>query len=388
MEIKGKYNSAKVMIDDIDSTTYSQIQFFVNHPEFKSNIAIMPDTHAGKGSVIGFTMPVGERICPNIIGVDIGCGMLAINIGSRLKQELQYIDKTIRRMIPLGFNVHNDSGDYSEYKDLSEKVNTNYTRVCNSVGTLGGGNHFIEIGIDDEKNYWLVVHTGSRNLGKQVCDYWQKKAIEKTEAIRKEEIKNILKKTSDVDKQNALNELKTRTPFTRELAFLDEDDSKLYLKDMKKAQQYAVLNREEIVKLILKKLEYGSQENIESIHNFINFEDNIIRKGAISSYSDEKMIIPFNMRDGILICKGKSNSDWNYSAPHGAGRVLSRGDAKRKLSIDEFKNQMKDVYSSSVNINTLDEAPNAYKDSKIIEDAIEPTAEIINRIKPVLNIKC
>ncbi len=389
IEIKGKYNTAKVMLDNIEEKTYSQIETFVNHPEFKGNIAIMPDTHAGMGSVIGFTMPFGERICPNIIGVDIGCGMLAINLGKNVKHTLEHIDKVIRSIIPLGFNVHKKETALAKHvEQLIRKMNMNGDRIKKSLGTLGGGNHFIELGIDENKEYWLTIHTGSRKFGLCVCDYWQRIAYKKELKNHTDEINHFIKTLPPEEREEVIKIYKRNNESPdKYLAFLNKEDTKEYLKDMKIAQDYSVMNRATIAILIVKALKWKKTDQISSIHNYINFEDNIIRKGAISSYKGQRMIIPFNMRDGILICEGKSNSDWNFSAPHGAGRVLSRTQAKKELSMDEFKEQMKGIYSKSVNVNTLDEAPNSYKDAKMIEKAIEPTATIINRIKPVLNIK-
>lgn len=367
--IKGSQTTAKVMLDDIDETTYSQIQTFVNNPNFKdAKVRIMPDTHAGKGSVIGFTMPVGKRVCPNIVGVDIGCGMLSVNIGNKLNLSLEEMDKRIRSVIPLGFNSKDEISVFvttpDEALETIKRVGLDEDKVMKQIGTLGGGNHFIEIGKDETGNYWLTIHTGSRNFGKVICEYWQKKAIE-----------------YDVNAES------------KDLAHLSEEDTKLYLQDMKVAQEYASSNRLDIFAYISVVLEIDDgelfSEIIESVHNFIDFDDNIIRKGAIRSYEGEQMVIPFNMRDGLLICEGKSNEDWNCSAPHGAGRVYSRNKAKAELSLEEFESTMKDagVFSTSISKSTLDESPMAYKDAKIIEDAIAPTANIIHRVKPILNIK-
>jgi len=371
MEIKGKYNTAKVMTEDIDAATYSQIQSLCNVEHFKDvPIKVMPDCHLGKGSVIGFTCPIGKRVCPNVISVDIGCGVLSVNIGKHIPLTLKDTDILIRKYVPLGFKskekeTNVNMGTYGQIDLICKKINKLETsNVLKQIGTLGGGNHFIELGKDETGDYWLTVHSGSRRFGKEVCDYWQKIAIETD---------------------------KTQT--CKELAFLSEEDSSDYLYDMSIAQEYADLNRVEMINIMLKEVfdfkVVHETERISSVHNFMDFRDGIIRKGAIRSYVGEKMVIPFNMKDGLLICEGKSNPDWNNSAPHGAGRLYSRAKAKRELSLEEFQTQMKDanVYSTSISQSTLDEAPNAYKDAKVIEDAIEPTATILRRVKPVLNIK-
>lgn len=395
LQIQGKYGVAKVMIDNIDEATSNQIYEFVSHPAFTEPIAIMPDTHAGKGCVVGFTMPVGDKIVPNTIGVDIGCGMISVNIGNKLNHDLATTDKLIRSVIPLGFHVNSKPVVKTEEFDaLCEKTGPNPTRIQCSIGTLGGGNHFIEIGRGTNDDYWITVHTGSRNLGKCVCDYHQKKAIQKIEESRSkymEAQKEIILKT--VDKKNIQTALaKAKNNFgvslqNKTLAYLEGDDMEEYLLDMRKAQEYADLNRRTIIERILKAINAKEQDRIVSVHNYVDFSDNVIRKGAIRSYVGERLIIPFNMRDGTLICEGKSNPEWNNSAPHGAGRVLSRASAKKAITLETFKEQMNGIYSTSVTKNTLDEAPDAYKDYRIIEDAIQPTVKIIDRLKPILNIK-
>jgi RNA-splicing ligase RtcB len=409
--IKGKYTNAKVMIDDIDEETSKQIYEFVSHPAFTNPIAIMPDTHAGKGSVIGFTMKVTDKIVPNVIGVDIGCGMLSINIGNDLKFSLETIDKIIKQTIPTGFRIHSKVSKLNRYLHMFQ-INSNHeqimediTFVCKligideykakcALGTLGGGNHFIEIGKDLNDEYWLTIHTGSRNFGKCVCDYYQKQAIDLAEQEREtflnaEKIR-ILANDDKSNIQTLLDKAKQNYGVAFEnktLRYLTNDLAKEYLSSMYIAQNFAKINRYLIAYKICACLNWLPKDTIESIHNYIDPIDNIIRKGAIRSYVGERMIIPFNMRDGILICEGKSNPEWNYSAPHGAGRVLSRSQAKQKITLEDFQETMVGIYSTSINTKTIDESPFAYKDSKIIEEAIEPTTKIINRIKPILNIK-
>ena len=390
-EYQGQYGKAKVMIDSIDQTTVSQIYNFLNHEAFTNPISIMPDTHAGAGAVIGFTMEMTDKVIPNVVGVDIGCGMLSENIGKRLFTQISKkdLDINIRQLIPFGtsvhktyqFNVNKHSPFWEEanYKLSSLILNFNnkygtsyihqefnpdwlkkkckdidieYDRVLNSVGTLGGGNHFIEVGESTKTgDYWITVHTGSRQFGFKIAKYWQTKAGKGA------------------------------------LAFLENEDVFGYLVDMLFAQIYANENRNLIQNLIHHNItQEDVKESISCVHNFIDFDDFIIRKGAIRSYKGEKMIIPFNMEDGILICEGKSNKEWNYSAPHGAGRVGSRTWAKQNLDLNKAKENMenKNIYVSNI---PHDEIKDAYKDPKIIEDAIEPTATIIDRVKPVISIK-
>jgi RNA-splicing ligase RtcB len=431
-KIVGKYSIANVMIDDIESSCYSQINNFVNHLAFKNNIAIMPDTHAGKGSVIGFTMPMTDKIIPNVIGVDIGCGMLSVNIGRAIGISLEDLDNNIRGLVPFGTAIHNGSNikmdkefpwkkiqrlaedfNVSYYKRFNIKSNVpeynlnwfsnkimmidgNYNRIINSLGTLGSGNHFIEIGIDLNNDYWITIHTGSRNLGKRICEYWQDKAEHilrhDIKICIEDKIREIRLKYSGREIPNKIRELRESYGLTdglnnKGLEWLEGCDAINYFYDMIFCQVYAEVNREYIMRTILKILGKDVFDRIETVHNFIDFRDFIIRKGAIRSYAKEKMIIPFNMRDGILICEGKSNLEWNCSAPHGAGRILSRSQAKKQLLMETFKHQMKDIYSTSVVESTLDEAPDAYKSSSLIEELIKPTAIVLNRIKPVLNMK-
>lgn len=441
-EIVGKYTTAKVMIDDVEESCASQIHGFVNHPAFTNPIAIMPDTHAGKGSVIGFTMPMTSKVIPNVTGVDVGCGMLALNIGKELPLTPSKLDHKIRQRVPFGFEVHSQSSQmkfgmknfpWHEAKTLAhnfslaynEKFGTNHYfdgynvnwfaqkcdetgadlgRCIKSIGTLGGGNHFIEVGKDENENYWIVIHTGSRNFGKCICDYWQNMASKvvrqgKQEKF-KERIAEIREQYTGMQIKKKIKEARKELGFdlfgnvSQDLQWLEGEHAMGYLYDMIFAQVYASVNRwyiAHIINGILNPLSSAFVNapggHIETVHNFIDFHDFIIRKGAIRSYVGEKMIIPFNMRDGILVCEGKSNDDWNCSAPHGAGRLMSRAQAKKRLKLEDFEKQMNGIYSTSVVASTLDEAPDAYKDASVIESAIEPTATILTKIKPILNMK-
>lgn len=430
IEIKGTYTTAKVMIDQIDDTCRDQIQTFVNSKHFTEPVAIMPDTHAGKGSVIGFTMPITKAIIPNVIGVDIGCGMLSAKIGKELPLELEELDCAIRKRIPFGMETHQsgivhmkDEFPWERVKESAEKFADHYKeqfgieitppeydhewfltkcdqiggsvrRYINSLGTLGGGNHFIETGIDDDKNYWFTIHSGSRNFGKMVCDYWQNRAFkrvkERREGAMKKKIDEFYESFvgSKSERKAAIAEIKKEYSYAKNaLDALFGDDAAGYLFDMIFAQVYASVNRQKMMEIIGEITGADVSDQIETVHNYIDFEDFIIRKGAIRSYKGERMIIPFNMRDGILLCEGKSNSEWNCSAPHGAGRVMSRSQARRELDVEKFKKQMDGIYSTSVGDSTIDEAPDSYKPAAIIEEAIADTATIITRIKPVHNMK-
>jgi len=367
----GKYTTANVMIDNIDDETVKQIINFINHEAFTNPITIMPDTHAGKGAVIGFTMKMTDKIIPEVIGVDIGCGMTSLKIGNDFKDDLKEVDKKIREHVPFGFSVRNKEHSilkndnaffanisktqgknftYEDFKKLCKKIEIDLDRAELAMGSLGGGNHFIEIGLTPENDYWITIHTGSRNFGLKVANYWTKVA----------------------GKEN--------------LAYLEGDSAKGYLNDMVVAQNYAVRNRLMIEQIIVDILKIKKYEKIVSVHNYIDFRDKIIRKGAISSYKNELMIIPFNMEDGLLICEGQSNENWNFSAPHGAGRIASRSWAKKHLSSDEAENRMKEkgIYFSKL---PLDETRGAYKDPEMIEKSIEPTAKIVYRVRPILSMK-
>lgn len=431
-EIKGKYTTAKVMIDEIEPQCLSQITQFLNHPAFTNPVAIMPDTHAGKGAVIGFTMPLTEKVIPNVIGVDIGCGMhSAIYSTTKEKIDLKAFDEHVRSLVPFGFEIHEKeydmkkfrwdrvmgklkefhnewekrfgqkieipNYDYNYFIQRCKQINIDPGYIARSLGTLGGGNHFIELGTDEKYEIvWVTVHTGSRNLGKKVCEYWQKRAhgniLKKRYDDLKDGIAKIKESEDKTQYQSKIEQLKKDLGLdnvkSNEMEYLEGEDVFGYLFDMIFCQTYAEENRWKIQVSINKFFKDPEIiDLLETVHNYIDPRDMIIRKGAISSYNGHRMIIPLNMRDGILICKGKSNPDWNFSAPHGAGRVLSRAMAKKTLDLEKFKETMSGIYSSSILSSTLDEAPEAYKDSKVIEEAIAPTAEIINRVKPFLNMK-
>jgi tRNA-splicing ligase RtcB len=428
-DIEGEHTTARVFLEEeqLEQTAHEQVQTLVNHAAFRNPVRVMSDAHWGKGSVIGFTMPLGDRVVPNTIGVDIGCGLHAVNLGPELPVSGTELDDEIRSRVPMGSNVRSntaydmeqefpwhranetvehfeesyghdlnfDGYDMEYFTDLCRRVGVSEDRAINSIGTLGGGNHFIEFGrsvaTDD---FWAVVHSGSRGLGYNTANYWQDRATEcmdqregpdieaEIERIREEyEGKEIERRVEE------LHENRADRDRNETLDYLEGEEAHGYFIDMIFAQRYASENRREMARQIVDVLGVESQDEVESVHNFIDFRDLMIRKGATRAYEDERIIIPFNMRDGTLICEGKSNSEWNFSAPHGAGRVMSRRQAFRDLDLDAFREQMSDIFSTSVDEDTLDEAPPAYKDSALIEQAIEPTASIIDRLEVVHNLK-
>lgn len=388
----------KIFTDNIEDTAREQIDLLLEQEPFKNcKVRIMPDVHAGAGCVIGFTGNLGDKVIPNIVGVDIGCGMLTIELGN-IELDLEKLDKIIRQYVPSGFNVHEFTkmpffiGNLKCYKELKD-----IDWLNNSLGTLGGGNHFIEIDIDEDNNKYLVIHTGSRNLGKQVAEIYQEKAIKycSYDKEMKEEKQKVIKEYKEQGKekkiQNKLIEISKKyegkTKLPKDLCYLEGELREDYLHDMEICQKFAVENRKEIAFAIMSKMDLDYIDCFETIHNYISFEDNIVRKGAISAKKGEKVLIPMNMRDGCIIGIGKGNDDWNCSAPHGAGRLMSRSNAKRTLTMEDFQASMKDIYTTSVDETTLDEAPMAYKPMQEIIDNIKDTVEIIKIIKPIYNFK-
>jgi len=401
-EVKGKYASALITIDDVEPECISQITEFLNHPLYEGcKIVIQPDTHGGKGSVIGFTCTLPKNgICVNVVGVDMSCGMDAWKINT--PKSLPILDNVIRAVVPLGMTPHKSAVvtmkeeypwdvannevrhfvsnynkkfgtdykapiiNYEWYTNLAKKLVSKgqkpedfMSRVDCSIGTLGGGNHYIEVDKDENDQHYLVIHSGSRNLGLRVAGYYQK-----------------LAESQEHNKG-----------YNKDLAYLVGQDAMDYYVAMVFMKHFASLNRQVMGARISIHANLGYRDKIETTHNFIDNEDFIIRKGAIRSYVGEKMLIPFNMRDGSWIVEGKSNPDWNYSAPHGAGRVMSRGQAKRTLNFAEFEEQMKGIYTTSVCLATLDEAPGTYKPAAIIQAAIHDTATIVHKLTPVYNLK-
>ena len=396
--IQGKYNNAKVFTNVVEETAISQIKTLCDQEFTKdSRIRVMPDVHAGAGCTIGTTMTLKSSVVPNLVGVDIGCGMETIKIeNSRI--ELMKLDKLIYEKIPSGFNVREMPHKYNNEIDLNElrcrkEGKINLDRAEKSLGTLGGGNHFIEADEDEEGNIYLVIHSGSRHLGLEVANYYQELAYRNLNGDASKDIQKLIeeyKKTGrEKEIEHAVKELKASVTTTvpKNLSYLTGEEMEDYINDMKIVQRYAMLNRKAMMDLIIKGMKLNVVESFTTIHNYIDTETMILRKGAVSAKNGERLLIPINMRDGSLICIGKGNEDWNYSAPHGAGRLMSRSQAKNTYTVSEFKKQMEGVYTTSVSGETLDECPMAYKGMEDIVNHVSDTLEIKNIIKPIYNFK-
>ena len=403
MNINGKYNNAVVYTDNIDHTCMDQLKNLLNCDAFTDvTIRVMPDCHAGAGCVVGYTQTIADKIVPNLVGVDINCGMAYTEIPN---VDLRTLDKIIHEHVPAGMNIHQPGKlpkkVVTKTEALIDKLHMRrnlpdkqYARALNSIGTLGGGNHFIEFAKSTTTGkYWLIVHTGSRNIGLQVCKYWQTKAEQDLGGLKRrtgELIAALKAEGRDTEIEAEVKRLKAESPkVPKELAYLEGDAMNGYLDDVRVMTEYADLNRRVIVETILGKLGVLTPRTVihTTRHNYIDLDRRIIRKGAVRAEADEQLLIPLNMRDGSLLCIGKGNVAWNYSAPHGAGRVLSRGQAKQQLSMDDYRATMANVYTTSVNEATLDEAPMAYKDAAEIEALIGDTVEVVDHLVPVYNFK-
>ena len=428
LEYEGDSATAVVMIDEIDPATEEQIKSCVNDRSFSSPIVIMPDCHKGEGSVIGFTMYLSGNsvIIPNIVGVDQSCGMLAFKLDKEfLNRDFSDIDKAIREHVPLGMEVNKkpiiDMKNFGwvNLNNKAEKFTKAYNRRFNktyeapeynlswfstlcrrigidqsyaecSIGSLGSGNHFIEFGVDEGGSPWVTVHSGSRNLGLRAANYWQREAEKRAEKsdfeFFQKQIKSIKETNPKKNWETLIEDARKRFSIKNGFEFLEAEDSFGYLMDALFCGQYAAENRHGIIDLIDNAVDLFVEYSIHTVHNYIDPRDFIIRKGAVASYEGEQFILPFNMEDGILICEGKSNKEWNFSAPHGAGRILSRTEANKVLNEDISRKSMeaKNIYVTEL---PRDELKGAYKSCEVIEKAIEPTAKIIHRIKPFLPIK-
>lgn len=392
----------KIFTDNIELHALNQIYELIKQPAFSDcKVRIMPDVHAGAGCVIGFTADLGDKVIPNIVGVDIGCGMYTVELGN-IGIDFARLDETIRNHVPNGRNVHETEDDFSEsiinqlYCKDSLK---NMDWLKKSCGTLGGGNHFIEVDVDEDNNKYLIIHSGSRNIGKQVAEIYQQMAIDDLsgtnglEAQCQKLIEDYKRTGRHKDIQRGIAELKRKFQPTlsipKELSYLTGEHREMYLHDMKLCQEFARENRRRICKEISDGM--GWQRlcvtSFETIHNYIEHDTNIVRKGAISAKDGETVLIPINMRDGCIIGIGKGNADWNNSAPHGAGRIMSRSKAKETVSLEEFEQSMQGIYTTSVNRSTIDESPMAYKPIDEIVANIHDTVDIVKIIKPVYNFK-
>lgn len=392
-ELNSKYGEVKIFAETIEQEAIGQVCSIANSPLGENaHIRIMSDAHAGKGCVIGTTMKYEGKICPNIVGVDIGCGVLAIPFKEEI--DLGRFDEVCHNVLVSGRAAREVAIKTGLQDHLFSQLYcwenlTNKDWIYKSLGTLGGGNHFVELNEGKDCN-WLVIHTGSRNLGKQVAEYYQALTQKSwdidTKAQKLAIVAELKAKGEQYRISEELKKIKTHTP--TELDFLEGDNAEKYLYDMGICQKWAKENRIGIAAELMSMMNWNMVgDPIHSIHNYIDLEHNIIRKGAIQAYEGQALIIPLNMRDGSLICIGKGNEDWNYSAPHGAGRIMSRAKAKKEISLEDFKNSMEGIYSSTICAGTIDEAPFAYKDMKEIMAVIEPTVNIIERIVPVYNFK-
>ena len=380
----------KIFTENVEPAALNQIYNLLSQPPFQeSKVRIMPDVHYGSGCVVGFTATLGGRVIPNVIGVDIGCGMLTVDLGKR-DIDLAALDGFIHECIPAGSNLHKNSST-TEFADrlYCAKELRDLERIYCSLGTLGGGNHFIEVDRDDDGNCYLIIHTGSRNLGLQVAKLYQQKAVTACKTAgdsAKKEMHDLLMAQGRVgDIPDALAEVsakfaqRTKTP--PEFCYFEGAETEAYIHDMRICQEFASRNRRKIADDILKHLGIVKAGSFETLHNFID-EEGIVRKGAIPAHKGQKLLIPMNMRDGCLIVTGKGNPDWNFSAPHGAGRLISRGEAKELFTVEEYEQAMEGIFTTSANASTM-----AYKPADEIMKLIEPTVQIEKIIIPIYNFK-
>lgn len=394
IELHGKYAQAKVFTDVVDEASISQVINLLNQPYVEgSRIRMMPDIHAGAGCTIGTTMTIGDKVCPNLVGVDIGCGMETVRIREK-HIEMQKLDKLIRQEIPSGFGIRSTPHRFIQEVDLSELFCAKHVQIGKaelSIGTLGGGNHFIEADKDEDGNIYIVIHSGSRHLGLEIANYYQEAGYKALTTYSKAETQEIIERMKAEGREkeisSQLKKLKKECKVPKPLAYVEGELLEQYLHDMAIAQEFARLNRKAMMDVIMKGMKFHAEKTFTTIHNYIDVGNRILRKGAVSAQEGEKLLIPINMRDGSLICIGKGNEDWNYSAPHGAGRLMSRSEAKERFTVSEFKHEMEGIYSTSVSRSTLDESPMAYKGMQDIVDNIGPTAEIVSIIKPIYNFK-
>ena len=394
--LNGKYNSAKAFTDNIEQDAIAQIIAFCSqHMSEGAQIRIMPDVHAGAGCTVGTTMTITDKVIPNLVGVDIGCGMETV----RLKEkhiELQKLDKLIYEKIPSGFAIREKPHRYGEKIDLTELYcykHIDPLRAEKSIGTLGGGNHFIEADKGEDGSIYIVIHSGSRHLGVETAKFYQNEAYRRlNKSSDKEAAELIARLKAEGREKQIQSELKKlantkTTDVPKHLAYCEGELFEQYIHDMKIVQKFAMLNRQAMMDEIIKGMHLHVEEQFTTIHNYIDTDTMILRKGAVSAQAGEKLLIPINMRDGSLICTGKGNGDWNCSAPHGAGRLMSRSQAKQSFTVSEFKKQMAGIYTTSVNAQTLDECPMAYKSMEDIVDNIGDTVEINEVITPIYNFK-
>ena len=396
--IKGIYSEAIIYTDVVEQVALDDIQRLCDQPFTEGcAIRIMPDVHAGKGCTIGTTMTIRDKAVPNVVGVDIGCGMYTVKLG---KVDIDFAKfDSICNSIPSGMAVWEGRQEKFDLTELKCYRNLNDTkRMQKSLGTLGGGNHFIEVDESQDGTRYLVIHSGSRNLGKQVAEYYQKLAVELNKGRdeyfhkRDEIIETYKAQGRRNDIQQALKQLTQQwkdreMTIPEDLCFVYGPYLQDYLHDVKICQQFARRNREKMAEIILEKAGLKAIEAFHTVHNYIDADEMILRKGAIAAHQGERVLIPINMRDGSIIAIGRGNPDWNYSAPHGAGRRMSRSSAKENISLAEFEKSMQGIYTTSVNENTIDESPMAYKSLEDIIDNIRASVDVVEIIKPLYNFK-
>lgn len=361
--VKGIYAEAKIFTDDVEAHAEAQVKMICDNEVAEgSKICMMPDIHPGKIAPIGLSMTVGDKVIPQLLGVDIGCGMTCVKL-NRTNTEFQRLDKVIRENVPSGFAIRDAAHHMAEefsYEELRCARHINVQKAERSLGTLGGGNHFIEVDKGADGSMYLVVHTGSRHLGEEVAEYYTSLASRR------------------------LKEQGREVPYY--LSCLEGDDREAYLEDVRIIQGYAELNRQIIVREILRGMKWKAADQFSVPHNYLD-DWGILRKGSISARAGENVVIPINMRDGILLGVGRGSAEWNCSAPHGAGRRLKREDVKSRFTVSEFKKEMKGIYSSCIGADTLDEAPFAYRSMEEIAEQIKDTVEVTDILKPVYNYK-
>ena len=395
--INGKHNAAIVYTDNIENTAHEQLEAVCDAPYLADcKVRVMPDVHAGKGCTIGTTMTIHGKVVPNMVGVDIGCGMYTVKLEDK-SIDFNELDAIIRKHIPSGRAVRSDVHQFAEQVDLNELQMASMCdidRAYRSIGSLGGGNHFIEVDKDNDGHLYLVIHSGSRHLGVQVADYYQDAAYWQLSGKKKQNINAVIAELKAQGRHKEISEtvkkLKvdlTESEIPRDMAYVSEllfDD---YIHDMRITQHFAMLNRKAMADEIIRNMRLTVADEFTTIHNYIDTDAMILRKGAVSAREGEQLLIPINMRDGSLLCVGKGNPDWNQSAPHGAGRLMSRKKAKEKLDLGDYRDAMSGIFSTCINNGTLDEAPMAYKSMDAILKHIAPTVNVVKVIKPVFNFK-
>ena len=394
--ITGKHNEAICFTSSLEELSAEQIKRVCQQEAFAdSKIRIMPDVHAGKGCTIGTTMTITDKIVPGMVGVDIGCGMETARIDAK-EIDCAKLDEVIHSQIPAGFNIRREVHKYAGDIDLHSlrcARQVHIDRAHRSIGTLGGGNHFIEVARAETGELYVVVHSGSRHIGNEVAKYYQTEGYKSLCGNAPFQVEEVIERLKAEGRhkeiQPTIQSLKAQNaiPVPKDLAYVEGALFDDYIHDMKIIQKFAVLNRKAMMEVIMAGMQVSAIEQFTTIHNYIDTDSMILRKGAVSAKDGEKLLIPINMRDGSLICIGKGNPEWNYSAPHGAGRLMSRTKAQKELSMEQFEAEMSGIYSTCILPDTLDESPMAYKPIEEIIGHIAPTAEIVARIKPLYNFK-